>query len=1301
MVNYRKIIMIMLLFFLFPFRTSFAQKIKTQPGKFLEKGINLLNQSRYKESKASLEKALSYYKKKGDKTGQARAYFQLSRLHLETAQFDKSENNVKKSKSIFNSIKNNEWEFRATLVLIDSIYSRDRKTEAWRMMDKVEKINRKGFSGKTLIDFYLLRGKMLTGRKEYDLALKNFLESLRLAQLKKDTDGEILAYYYTALLYADKKEYKKAREECATGMEIAMMGKRAYMQALMLECDGDIKCKESKYPEATTSYMGSLAIFRSSGNRGEEGFSLLNLAEVQFHLNDFTKSREYIDRAFNVFYNSNNTFGILEACDFYYAILQMNPEKGGEDKLSVKIREVEKSTTNPRHKARAMYMIGKILQFTKKDDALSIGEYKSSQELYRQVGDKKGQIFCLSMQGLAYRNLARYKKAIDCYEEAIEIGKSIGEINKSDDRQFFHFYMPGAIYKKIGDVYFVKGEYNKAIEKYREALKHHKGKIHTQNRVFDYQSLLLAALTSYEVDIAWKALTSALEDIRKLDSVSRRATSYNLIMIALFNVSRGRGIKDFFEMKPKETSSPSILLLEKVHEDPVISKKIRDGYREWIDYCKKEKDLPQEAMAYVFQGLYLASGKKYTSALDSYKKGIELAEKSKATFFIEVGYDLMAFLLLEQGKNEEALRVYKKLYKISQKTGMLDRQVNSLVFIGITEYLLGRHSESLKSFDDAVKISGKLPNKRIMRFVLLYRGYLLYKMKKYRLSLESYQKSLEIMDKYKDMRYRPVVYSNMGKVYSEMGNSGKSLEYYQKAFCILKDMKSLYLIVDCALEYGEILEKERRDEEALGIYLEAIRIFLEVWKGMPADVGRLKIEKGSPTITLFERAVGLLLKMGRHKEALKYLELSRSYDLISGLDLKNISVKDRKTRELMNKIRKLRRKMALIQGDIQNADDKKRRESLSKILASTRKDFFVALNEIKSKNPDFEKLISVRGTDLAALQEIIPEDDLLIEYYPSNDALYIFLVNRDSIQIRKVNVSRERLYEIIRRFRKCLSDPDRAKFTAEFREDRSLLYSLLIEPVRNEIYSKKRLHIIPGGLIWYLPVEILGNEDSHPLIRDRDVSYLSSADVLKLIRQSKTPDSKNAVLIAFGAPSGVDLPASRKEVEKIGANFPKSRIFTGVEATKERFIKEAPEGNIVHIATHSKLNREDINRSYIQFAGKDPDLYLGEVYGIPLKKSTLVTLSSCESALGEDNPGREFASLASAFTAAGASSVVASLWRVEDEATSRLFEEFYRNLRLGKSRAESLRLAKIKLIDDPKTSHPYYWGGFILMGDWR
>ena len=102
-----------------------------------------------------------------------------------------------------------------------------------------------------------------------------------------------------------------------------------------------------------------------------------------------------------------------------------------------------------------------------------------------------------------------------------------------------------------------------------------------------------------------------------------------------------------------------------------------------------------------------------------------------------------------------------------------------------------------------------------------------------------------------------------------------------------------------------------------------------------------------------------------------------------------------------------------------------------------------------------------------------------------------------------------------------------------------------------------------------------------------------------------------------------------------------------------------------------------------------------------LERTTLVTLSACNTALSERHDVDFVTSLAEAFWIAGSRSVVATLWSVDDDSTGLLMGEFYKGIKSGKTKSQALRDAQLAVKNDSRFEHPYYWGGIVLFGDWR
>ncbi|MBT9585926.1 CHAT domain-containing protein [bacterium] len=117
--------------------------------------------------------------------------------------------------------------------------------------------------------------------------------------------------------------------------------------------------------------------------------------------------------------------------------------------------------------------------------------------------------------------------------------------------------------------------------------------------------------------------------------------------------------------------------------------------------------------------------------------------------------------------------------------------------------------------------------------------------------------------------------------------------------------------------------------------------------------------------------------------------------------------------------------------------------------------------------------------------------------------------------------------------------------------------------------------------------------------------------------------------------------------------------------------------------------------------GAQGRLSVSDIYALTLPGVRLVTLSACQTALAQRDPGSEVASLADAFEVAGAGSVIATLWSVDDEATHQLMLSLYGQIKQGKSLAQALRKAQLELLSHGRHRAPFFWAAFSLYGDWR
>lgn len=510
---------------------------------------------------------------------------------------------------------------------------------------------------------------------------------------------------------------------------------------------------------------------------------------------------------------------------------------------------------------------------------------------------------------------------------------------------------------------------------------------------------------------------------------------------------------------------------------------------------------------------------------------------------------------------------------------------------------------------------------------------------------------------------------------------------------------------------GEILEARGENEKALAEYQEAVKLVESVRATAASESAFADVKRNYRP---YERIVRILIKLNRPEDAFDYLNRAKSKKLQDSLRLSSMKSEDKAVQALLEKASGAENKLkaATAQRDSEQAkpkeqQDKAKLENLSRVVASTQAECFRLNEQIKASNPHWEKFMTLNPESLKKAQKRIPAEVMLIQYAPLGEELYVFLVTKTSMKILIAPGKPADLFKKILAVRKQITTGETG---APLTKNLVALYDTLIAPVEADIAPFKVIAFIPNGLLYYLPMQALAKKNASGevryLIEDKQIVYLTAADVMNAVQP---PDEEKATqgMVAFGNPTGANLPSAEEEVKGIAQVFPLTEVLFGPDVTKKTL--EAPERlskRIVHFATHGILNASTPLDSYIQLAtGGSPEsaqLTLGEIGGLPFNKVDLVTLSACETAVGNKEPdGGEVTTLAHAFSSAGATTVLASLWSVGDESTKEFMMEFYRQLAAGASKASALQSAQLKLLKSAKFSRPLYWAPFVLMGDWR
>ena len=327
-------------------------------------------------------------------------------------------------------------------------------------------------------------------------------------------------------------------------------------------------------------------------------------------------------------------------------------------------------------------------------------------------------------------------------------------------------------------------------------------------------------------------------------------------------------------------------------------------------------------------------------------------------------------------------------------------------------------------------------------------------------------------------------------------------------------------------------------------------------------------------------------------------------------------------------------------------------------------------------------------------------EGMVLEYFFGEDHLYRWTIRRNDLRMEDLGPKRPVLEAVLRVHDSLARGGAQPPPQDMVRLSRSLLGSA--EPIAEK---GELLRIAPDGLLHYLPFEIL-ERSGIPLVERAAVVYLPSASTMGP-RRDET-DEAELRIVGLGAPrrprtAAVPLPAAERELAAIARLLGgRSALLLGERATEEAFRRAVTRGaRVIHLATHTVVAEGPGGGAAILLSpgGKDDGLlHPAEIAGLR-GRCDLAVLAACRTALGSGEEGRALASLTGSFLAAGSRSVVATLWDVGDASTAVFMEQLYAQLGRGRTPAEALRQAKLRLRADPRWSRPSLWAGYVLVGE--
>jgi CHAT domain-containing protein len=894
-------------------------------------------------------------------------------------------------------------------------------------------------------------------------------------------------------------------------------------------------------------------------------------------------------------------------------------------------------------------------------------------DLARENNDKKDEIESLIKLGLLHWNKGFTTTSSNTFKEALSVIEK-AQINEkkdlvSDYIKIYEFYSAGKNYRTKEDYQKSKESFEKAINLAREIESE-------EHELRSLRELSLSLLYGDDIDNFLSLNQQALE-------IARRIRHRQEEVRCLFNIG--------FYYRNKDNFSQA---LKNYEEALSLARNIKDQYNEsgcltnigeiYIQLGNYEKALEYQESVLKIDRELLEDDDKYASYVAMDLNNIGVSYQKKFRF---------------QSRNEDdlikALASYKESLRIARNIENVEAEIEAAGNTGFAYIDLENYPEALKYSKLALEKTEASQAHEQKAHLCINIGIIYSMQDDYNLSLEYSQKAIETASLAGKENILWEAYFEIANAYLRQGNHEKALENYKKSISFIEKIRS-----------GIQLEEFRASYLASDKRIEAYQNLVNLL----CTLHNLEPEK------LHDVGAFDYLERAKARAFLDRLEASQ-VNISQGVDKELLSQED----DLMKEVSTLNLK--LFSPDLGQEQEKNIKDEI-KLLEEQ---IEVLKRKIRLSSPAYADLKYPQIITLEQTQEsMLDNKTAFFEYNLGQDSSYAFVITKRKFNIFPLPPANKIKKQVVE-YLKAITNKENHDFRLGYE-----LFTLLVLPGLDE--NIQNLVFIPDDILHYLPFETLlsRKEKRRWLVEDFKIAYTPSITSLREIIQHEglSAAKPKKDLLAFGDPFfGSDeetgsardaskiissagtfnisrLEYSGLEIEKIASHFKKTKTdtFRRKEASEERLKNlNLSDYKVLHFATHCLIDDRKPDRSSIVFsigsaAAEDEILQTREVFNLKLN-SDLITLSSCQTGLGQFIKGEGIEGLSRAFFYAGASSTLISLWAVQDQATSQFMERYYFHLRSSNSIMDALHKTKLEMIDSGMLSHPYYWAGFIITGN--
>jgi CHAT domain-containing protein/Tfp pilus assembly protein PilF len=803
----------------------------------------------------------------------------------------------------------------------------------------------------------------------------------------------------------------------------------------------------------------------------------------------------------------------------------------------------------------------------------------------------------------------------------------------------------------------------------------------------------------------------------------------------------------------------AVALAESAPENPILPRVLTNlgaalgeqgQYVEARDYLQRASlllersgDFRSQARALRALGIVWRYEDKYAVAMGYYRRALALAERAGDQNLLSYLLTDIGDVFNEMGNFPEALDYFRRSIAMAEQQGAKGGLAWMFETTANVEKHENQDAAALRDYGKALNLAQESSDKNRMAAILWDLGDFHKIHGDYTAALDAHRRSLALAEELQFEKAINKACYSISLDYYRQGNFEKALEFAGRALSGARGSGDREELLWASTYAGMASRALGQTERARAAFEEAIATAESMRLDLPFGAQERPHFFGE-RIAPYQEMVAMLVAQNQTSEALTFAERAKGKALLDLLQSGNVPITKAMTVDERQQEEQAQAELVFLNRQMEAAragpgrdqarvarltsDLEKARVKYSEFRAS----LYAAHPELRTQRGQIE---SISLTDAA---DLLPDGrSALLEFLVAEEQTYLFVLTGNArggavapqLKLYSINIKAKELENKAERFRRRLSARD-----LQFGASAARLYDLLLRPAQVQLAGVSSLLIVPDGPLWNLPFQALRPRPGRYLLEDYAISYAPSLTILREMVRLRLQHARTSsgaqthTLLAMGNPALASttserakltyrdeklapLPEATREVEALKSLYgpQQSQVFVGAEAAEDRFKAHAGEFNILHLATHGLLNDSNPMYSHLLLSPGSPKedglLEAWEIMELDLH-ANLAVLSACETARGQITPGEGVIGLSWAFFVAGVPSTVVSQWSVESSSTADLMLAFHRNLNVERtnssstsSTARALQRAELQLLHTPRYSHPFYWAGFVVMGD--